>query len=829
MAKNTTNNNIKIHFRAEGEQELKNAIRALARATKDLKSSQVSLAKATGATTKAQNDAIRTGVLAHRNQRNMNAAVKEGSMTFSVFRSKLLLASFAVGLYAGTVGRLVQVYAEQEASEKRLQAALKSTGNASGLTASQITKMTKDIEEFGIVGDEINNKVASLLLTFTNIQGQGFERTLKAVNNMAIGFAQGVPTFEQLRSAAIQLGKALQDPAGQLGALSRSGFTFNDGQRETIKNLVKQNKLFEAQAIILDAAETQFGGLQEEMANAAEGAFPRLRNAMGSFGEALGEELTPGAIDFARSLTQMFKNLTENIDSMVVFALTIRDTAVAIGTYKVGMLVAIRLQKLFNAGLTITVIRQAAVTMGLSIFAATAAMAHMRQRMQNQELEVGEDLYAGYGQKVKEATVDLTKANEAMEKNTQNLKLQQEMAIANLNLENAELLGLTKIEIERFEQQKRSLMITQELLKIDEDKRKGMRGEVVQFVDLKIKYDKYLESVRSHIKGIKELEKANEAYKDTEEMIKGFTDESIVNTEKLSILNSDLSKKEKQAALQRVDNFAKFHKQLSAVFPDAFKLQELLDSGVGLKGMSDAMFNGNTQFERFAARLAEAITSGEDLNVVMKEFNETLKQTKEIDPMQQFIESSQMAISAFSGFTSSYGTLVDERMNRELEALRATSDFENASQEEREIMQNRVEQRFRSQRRKAFRLNKANSIANATMNTFEGVTKALSMTNMPLAALIAALGMAQVQMIASQPAPRFATGGSFITSGPQSMLVGESGPEKVTIQPLSGQNSTTGGGSTQNININVSAPLVDETILDVIIPKIEEAGRLNLA
>jgi len=38
-------------------------------------------------------------------------------------------------------------------------------------------------------------------------------------------------------------------------------------------------------------------------------------------------------------------------------------------------------------------------------------------------------------------------------------------------------------------------------------------------------------------------------------------------------------------------------------------------------------------------------------------------------------------------------------------------------------------------------------------------------------------------------------------------------------------NQGNGGGLT----INVSAPLVDETILDVIIPKIQKAQRQNLA
>lgn len=147
-----------------------------------------------------------------------------------------------------------------------------STGNIAGLTGRQIREMTANLENIGIVGDEVNNKVAALLLTFTNIRGEAFERTMIAANNMAISISGGIPTFEQLKSSALQLGKALQDPAGQLGALSRSGFTFTGTQKEMIKNLVEQGKLFEAQSIILDAADTQFGDLTERMRETSQGA-----------------------------------------------------------------------------------------------------------------------------------------------------------------------------------------------------------------------------------------------------------------------------------------------------------------------------------------------------------------------------------------------------------------------------------------------------------------------------------------------------------------------------------------------------------------------------
>jgi len=74
----------------------------------------------------------------------------------------------------------------------------------------------------------------------------------------------------------------------------------------------------------------------------------------------------------------------------------------------------------------------------------------------------------------------------------------------------------------------------------------------------------------------------------------------------------------------------------------------------------------------------------------------------------------------------------------------------------------------------------------------------------------------------------FAQGGDFVTSGPQSILVGDNpgGRERVSVEPLSSPNIN---GPKGGITLNISAPLVDETVIDHIIPAIEKAQRNNLA
>ena len=67
------------------------------------------------------------------------------------------------------------------------------------------------------------------------------------------------------------------------------------------------------------------------------------------------------------------------------------------------------------------------------------------------------------------------------------------------------------------------------------------------------------------------------------------------------------------------------------------------------------------------------------------------------------------------------------------------------------------------------------------------------------------------------------TGFEGVVTKPTMFLTGENNkPEQVSVTPL-------GGGSANGITINISAPLVDETVVDSIIPAIERAKSLGTA
>ena len=69
-----------------------------------------------------------------------------------------------------------------------------------------------------------------------------------------------------------------------------------------------------------------------------------------------------------------------------------------------------------------------------------------------------------------------------------------------------------------------------------------------------------------------------------------------------------------------------------------------------------------------------------------------------------------------------------------------------------------------------------------------------------------------------------------VVSQPTLIMAGEGNKrERVTVTPLDSANARGNNASEGAVTINITAPLVDETVVDSIIPAIQRANRLGLA
>jgi hypothetical protein len=203
----------------------------------------------------------------------------------------------------------VRAFDEQAKAIAQVDAGLRSTGAQVGFTSKQLQQMASDLQNKTIFGDEeILKDATAQLLTFTNISGQQFARTQVAALDLATRLDG------DLKSASIQLGKALNDPIANLSALSRSGIQFSAEQKEVIKALAETGQMAEAQTIILDELEKQYGGSAEAAAEAGTGPFKQLQNTIGDISEEFGRlinEMIKPLIPRIKELVASFANLTD--------------------------------------------------------------------------------------------------------------------------------------------------------------------------------------------------------------------------------------------------------------------------------------------------------------------------------------------------------------------------------------------------------------------------------------------------------------------------------------------------------------------------------------
>jgi len=194
---------------------------------------------------------------------------------------KLSSAFSGLGTIVGAAGlglafkSIISLSIEQERVVKQLDAAIKSTGGSAGFTTQELQAMAASLQGVTNYGDEAILSMQSILLTFTNLKGDVLPATTEAV----LDLAERMGT--DLNSAAIQLGKALNDPVANLSALSRSGIQFSTDQKDMIKSLDETNRMADAQAIILKELNVQFGGSAKAARDTFGGALKSLGNAFG--------------------------------------------------------------------------------------------------------------------------------------------------------------------------------------------------------------------------------------------------------------------------------------------------------------------------------------------------------------------------------------------------------------------------------------------------------------------------------------------------------------------------------------------------------------------
>ncbi len=214
------------------------------------------------------------------------AVLDKAAKSIDSFGNKALIAG---GIGTAFFGTTISAAEESEVATNRLRQVFKSMGQDYNEATKQSEEYASKLQSQIGVEDEMIMAVQAKLATFekaANAQARAngvFNRAAAASFDMqAAGFGEAAGN-------AVQLGKALQDPIKGITALRKSGITFTEAEQKKIKALVKSNKIFEAQNMVMKAIEKQVGGVASSTVTESR----KMRIAWGEVQETIGKQLLP--------------------------------------------------------------------------------------------------------------------------------------------------------------------------------------------------------------------------------------------------------------------------------------------------------------------------------------------------------------------------------------------------------------------------------------------------------------------------------------------------------------------------------------------------------
>lgn len=198
---------------------------------------------------------------AERENVRVSREVQQSNELKTATLNRLRLAAAAAGAaILAAMRQTVAAAAEAERSIARLNAVWRATGGTTGLSRAQQEALAQRMAGETRFNDEEIRDAMAMLATFRQISGDTFVDTL----DIAASLAEVMRT--DLRSAIMQLGKALEDPVRGVSQLREVGVSFNDAQLEMIKGFVESGNQAKAMDMILRTLREQgLAGVAQEM------------------------------------------------------------------------------------------------------------------------------------------------------------------------------------------------------------------------------------------------------------------------------------------------------------------------------------------------------------------------------------------------------------------------------------------------------------------------------------------------------------------------------------------------------------------------------------
>ncbi len=173
-----------------------------------------------------------------------------------------------------------ELYNAQAEAETKLAAVMRNTMGARTAEINSIKQLASEQQRLGVIGDEVQLAGAQELGTYLT-KADNLKKLMPVMNDMVAQQYGLNATQEQATSIATMMGKVMD---GQVGALSRYGYKFDEAQEAILKFGTEEERA----ATLADVVSASVGGVNAALAQTPEGALKQYENNLGDLQERFG-------------------------------------------------------------------------------------------------------------------------------------------------------------------------------------------------------------------------------------------------------------------------------------------------------------------------------------------------------------------------------------------------------------------------------------------------------------------------------------------------------------------------------------------------------------
>ena len=195
-----------------------------------------------------------------------------------------MAARTVVGGVASAMQRYEQASRAQVVAEGKLAAVMRNTMGAGREELQGILDLTAAQQQLGVVGDEVQLAGAQELSTYLS-KADSLKRLLPVMNDMLAQQYGLNATQESAATIAMMMGKVMD---GQVNALSRYGYKFDEAQEKILKFGTEEQRA----ATLAEVIASSVGGVNAALAATPDGRMAQVANRMGDINERIGNLFT---------------------------------------------------------------------------------------------------------------------------------------------------------------------------------------------------------------------------------------------------------------------------------------------------------------------------------------------------------------------------------------------------------------------------------------------------------------------------------------------------------------------------------------------------------